>query len=270
VSEGVQTNLDWVWGEHTFALGARYHEDEVDRFQPTERYDQINSELILHGRVEPNASNNRVQAAEALSFWVTDTWQISDALRLDLALRHERVKTEETRFDDVGRENIAATRDNDLSIWLPGVAAFYEINDEWSLLAGVHRGFSPLGGSARAWEKPETSINYEFGARYDGRVFVEVIGFYSDFSNKGESCSNAYPCSNGATSGTFITGEAVVAGIEAQVGTVFETGAVTWPLSLAYTFSRAEARGEPVSEGIEHGDTLASVPEHTFSLQTGR
>ena len=269
VSEGVQTNLDWQWGEHTFALGARYHEDEVDRFQPTERYDQINGELILRGVIEPNASNNHLQTAEALSFWVTDAWQINDALRLDLALRHERVKTSETRFDDVGRDQIASTRQNDLSIWLPGVAAFYEINDDWSLLAGIHRGFSPLGGSAREWEKPETSINYELGARYDGPVFVEVIGFYSDFSDKGESCSNAYPCSNGATSGTFVTGEAVVAGVEVQVGHVFETGQMTWPLSLAYTHSKAEARSDAIASDVLSGDTLASVPENTLSLRLG-
>ena len=269
VSEGIQTNLDWDWGEHTFALGARYHEDEVDRFQPTERFDQINGELIATGVTEPSASNNRIQTAEALSFWATDAWQISDALRLDLALRHERVKSEETRFDDVGRQNIASTRDNDLSIWLPGVAAFYEINDAWSLLAGIHRGFSPLGGSAREWEKPETSINYELGARYDGRVFVEVIGFYSDFSNKGESCSNAYPCSNGATSGTFITGEAVVAGVEVQVGHVFETGQITWPLSVSYTHSMAEARGDTADSRVLDGDTLASVPENSLSLRLG-
>ena len=269
LSEGVQSNLDWEWGEHAFALGARYHEDEVDRFQPTERYDQINGELMLRGVIEPNASNNRLQTAEALSFWVTDAWQISDALRLDLALRHERVKTSETRFDDVSRDQIASTRQNDLSIWLPGVAAFYQINDDWSLLAGIHRGFSPLGGSAREWEKPETSINYELGARYDGPVFVEVIGFYSDFSNKGESCSNAYPCSNGATSGTFITGEAVVAGVEVQVGHVFETGQITWPLSLAYTHSKAEARGDEVVSDVLSGDTLASVPENTLSLRLG-
>ena len=269
VSEGVQTNLDWQWGEHAFALGARYHEDEVDRFQPTERYDQINGELILRGVIEPNASNNHLQTAEALSFWVTDAWQISEALRLDLALRHERVKTSETRFDDVGRDQIAATRQNDLSIWLPGVAAFYEINDDWSLLAGIHRGFSPLGGSAREWEKPETSINYELGARYDGPVFVEVVGFYSDFSDKGESCSNAYPCSNGATSGIFITGEAVVAGVEVQVGHVFETGQMTWPLSLAYTHSKAEARGDAIASDVLSGDTLASVPENTLSLRLG-
>jgi Fe(3+) dicitrate transport protein len=269
VSEGVQSNLGWEWGEHAFALGARYHEDEVDRFQPTERYDQINGELMLRGVIEPNASNNRLQTAEALSLWVTDAWQISDALRLDLALRHERVKTNETRFDDVSRDQIASTRQNDLSIWLPGVAAFYQINDDWSLLAGIHRGFSPLGGSAREWEKPETSINYELGARYDGPVFVEVIGFYSDFSNKGESCSNAYPCSNGATSGTFITGEAVVAGVEVQVGHVFETGQITWPLSLAYTHSKAEARGDEVVSDVLSGDTLASVPENTLSVRLG-
>ena len=269
VSEGIQTNLDWGWREHRVAVGGRYHEDEVDRFQPTERYNQIDGELILDHIVDPKASDNRLQTAEALAFWVTDAWQVTEALRLDVAIRHERVDTRERRFSDTARNDLAAESANDISIWLPGLAALYQINDQWSLLAGVHRGFSPLGGGAKSWEKPETSVNYEFGVRYEGDVFAEVIGFYSDFANKGESCSNAYPCSNGATSGTFITGEALVAGIEAQVGTVFETGAVTWPLSLAYTFSRAEARGEPVSEGIEHGDTLASVPEHTFSLRLG-
>jgi Fe(3+) dicitrate transport protein len=269
VSEGIQTNLDWEWREHRVAVGGRYHEDEVDRFQPTERYNQIDGELILDHIVDPKASDNRLQTAEALAFWVTDAWQVTEALRLDVAIRHERVDTRERRFSDTARNDLASESANDISIWLPGLAALYQINDQWSLLAGVHRGFSPLGGGAKSWEKPETSVTYEFGVRYEGEVFAEVIGFYSDFANKGESCSNAYPCSNGATSGTFITGEALVAGIEAQVGTVFETGAVTWPLALAYTFSRAEARGEPVSEGIEHGDTLASVPAHTFSLRLG-
>ena len=269
VSEGIQSNLDWEWREHRVALGARYHEDDVDRFQPTERYNQVDGELILDRVVDPDASDNRLQTAEALALWITDAWQVTDTLRLDVALRHERLDTREQRFSDTARNDLAAESANDISIWLPGLAALYQINDQWSLLAGVHRGFSPLGGGAKSWEKPETSVNYEFGVRYEGEVFAEVIGFYSDFANKGESCSNAYPCSNGATSGTFITGEALVAGIEAQVGTVFETGAVTWPLSVAYTFSRAEARGEPVSEGIEHGDTLASVPEHTFSLRLG-
>jgi len=269
VSEGIQTNLDWQWAAHAIAMGARYHEDEVDRFQPTERYDQIDGVMHMTEVLAPKASDNRLQTAEAVALWVTDAWQVTDALRVDLALRHERVETAEQRFADEARTTIAATADNDISIWLPGVAALYQIDDQWSVLAGVHRGFSPLGGGAKSWEKPETSINYELGARYEGAVFAEVIGFYSDFSNKGESCSNAYPCSNGATSGTFITGEAIVAGIEVQAGRVFETAHVTWPVSLAYTFSKAEARGGTLDEDIRHGDTLASVPEHTFSMRVG-
>ena len=269
VSEGVQSAVDWEWGSHAMIAGLRYHEDTVDRFQPTERFDQIDGQLVASGIIEPNASNNRIQTADALAFWLADAWQVTDALRLDLALRHERIETRETRFDTPDRLAIASTRSNDTSIWLPGISALYEINDNWSALAGVHRGFSPLGAGARAWEKPETSINYELGARYDGRVFVEVVGFYSDFSNKGESCSNAYPCSNGATSGTFITGEAVVAGVEVQVGHVFEAGRISWPVSLAYTHSKAEARGDNSENGIHDGDTLASVPENSLSLRVG-
>ena len=268
-SEGVQSNLDWEWDAHSMAVGLRYHEDTVDRYQPTERFDQINGELVASGVIEPNASNNRIQTAEALAFWVTDAWHISDALRLDLTLRRERVETRETRFGTPDRGFVASTRSNDTSIWLPGIAGFFQVNDEWSLLAGVHRGFSPIGGSAQAWEEPETSINYELGARYEGNVFVELIGFYSDFSNKGEGCSNAYPCSNGATSGTFITGEAVVAGIEVQVGHVFETDFITWPVSLAYTHSKAEARGDVLENDIRDGDRLASVPENALSLRVG-
>ena len=269
VSQGLQTNLDWEWYAHRFAIGARYHEDEVDRLQPTERFDQVSGELIFKGVLQPTASDNRLQGADALAVWLTDAWQISDSLRLDIALRHERVDTWEYRYSQLDRTDIASSRRNEVAIWLPGVAALYQVNENWSILAGVHRGFSPLGGGAQSWEKPETSVNYEFGVRYDGTVFAEVIGFYSDFSNKGESCSNAYPCSNGATSGTFITGEAVVAGLEIQVGHVFETGAITWPVSLAYTFSEAEARGNRGTDDIQEGDTLASVPENILSLRVG-
>ena len=269
VSQGVQTNLDWNWSAHRLAFGVRYHEDEVDRLQPTERFDQVNGDLVFSSVIQPNSSNNRLQGAEALAVWLTDVWQVSDALRLDLALRHERVDTWENRYSQLDRAVVSSSRRNDIVIWLPGLAALYQFNERWSVLAGVHRGFSPLGGGAQSWEKPETSMNYEFGVRYEGPVFAEVIGFYSDFSNKGESCSNAYPCSTGATSGTFVTGEAVVAGIEVQVGHVFETGAVTWPVALAYTFSEAEAGGNGGTENIRAGDTLASVPEHIVSLRVG-
>jgi len=269
VSEGLQTNVAWDIGSHSLSLGARYHQDEVDRLQPTEKYDQINGDLLYRGTTTPSSSNNRVQEADALALWITDAWMINDALRLDLALRHERIDTSEVRYADLGRTNIASHRDNDVSIWLPGVAALYQIDDQWSLLAGIHRGFSPLGGSAKSTEKPETSVNYEMGVRYDGAWFAEVVGFYSDFSNKAESCSNSQPCSNGAVGGTFVTGEAVIAGVEVQLGHIFQTGDIAWPISLAYTYSHAEASRDNVQSGVLDGDELASVPSNTLSMRMG-
>ena len=199
VSEGVQTNLDWDWGEHTFALGARYHEDEVDRFQPTELMTKSMVSLLPVSVAEPNvpsfiSSIDSYSDSGALSFWATDAWQISDALRLDLALRHERVKSEETRFDDVGRRNNAAsTRDNDLSIWLPGIAAFYECQRYLVTTRGFyHRGFSPLGGSASSGRSPKPAST-TFGARLTVDVFCLRGDWFLQrpfFEPRRESCSS--------------------------------------------------------------------------------
>ena len=87
ISEGLQTNVAWDIGSHSLSLGARYHQDEVDRLQPTEKYDQINGDLLYRSTTIPSSSNNRIQEADALALWVTDAWMINDALRLDLALR---------------------------------------------------------------------------------------------------------------------------------------------------------------------------------------
>src|SRR5690606_16988550 len=106
-----------------------------------------------------------------------------------------------------------------------GVSFTYDLNSNWQILAGVHKGFTPLGASGLANEDPETSTNWEGGVRYSNdTTFVEVVTFYSDFANKVENCSVGTPCSNGETSGSFRTGEAVISGIEFQLGTGFQTG----------------------------------------------
>ncbi|MFX4226914.1 MAG: TonB-dependent receptor domain-containing protein [Porticoccaceae bacterium] len=61
---------------------------------------------------------------------------------------------------------VAAIDSND---WLPGVSLTWDLNDQWQLLTGVHKGFSPLGGGAVASEEPETSINYEAGLQFRQR-----------------------------------------------------------------------------------------------------
>lgn len=268
-SRGIELNFDVALGSHQLALGGRIHEDEMDRFQPVEYYDQVNGELVFTGIKQPTGSDNRLEKADATSLWVVDAWQVTDALNLNLALRWEDVESERKEYADPERNELNSRRSNDNDEWLPGASFTYDLSDAWQVLGGVHKGFSPLGGGAQSFEEPETSVNYEAGVRYRGAWFVEAVGFYSDFDNKTENCSNANPCSDGSTSGSFNTGEAVIAGLELQAGTSFALGAFTMPLDVMYTYTDAEISKDNPDEGFEKGDQLASIPENAFSLRLG-
>lgn len=268
-SRGLELNFDIDLGAHQLALGGRSHRDEMDRYQPQDIYDQIGGELVFVRSVLPTGGDNRFEKADALAFWAMDSWQATDALNVNLALRYEDVESQRRQYSDPERLADPSVRGNDSSEWLPGVSLVYDLNPNWQLLAGVHKGFSPLGGGAAPNEDAETSVNWEAGLRYEGSWFVEAIGFYSDFDNKAENCSNASPCSNGETSGSFVTGEAVIQGLELQAGTVFTPGAMSVPLDLMYTYTDAAISKENAPLGFRDGDHLASVPENTFSLRMG-
>ena len=268
-SRGVELNFDVDLGAHQLALGGRVHHDEMDRYQPVDYYDQIAGELYYTGTKSPGGSNNRKEKADATSLWAVDSWQVTDALNLNLALRYEDVESERKQYVDPGRNELDSKRNNDNDEWLPGASFTYDLNDSWQALAGVHKGFSPLGGGAKENEDPETSTNWEAGVRYRGSWFVEAIGFYSDFDNKVENCSNASPCSNGATSGSFNTGKAEIYGLELQAGSSLEFGSLVVPLDLMYTYTDATVSEDNPEEGFEDGDLLAAIPENTFSLRLG-
>jgi Fe(3+) dicitrate transport protein len=232
-------------------------------------YDQINGELVYVETIEPVGSDNLKQSAEALSFWAVDSWQVNDAFELNLLLRYEDVQTEQKDYVDPGRLAVKSKRENNNDEWLPGASFTYDFTDQWQVLAGVHEGFSPLGGAARENEKPETSTNWEAGVRYHADWFVEAIGFYSDFDNKTEYCSNATPCSNGEVFGSFNTGKAEIAGVEFQAGTSFAAGSFTVPMDLMYTYTDATISEDNDFIGVENGDELAAIPKNTASLRLG-
>jgi Fe(3+) dicitrate transport protein len=79
----------------------------------------------------------------------------------------------------------------------------------------------------------------------------------------------ASPCSNGATSGSFVTGEAVVRGVEFQFGHEWQSGKLTIPLSFNYTYSDAAISEDNPVTGVLDGDTLADIPENIFSVRLG-
>lgn len=269
-SRGVDLNFTLQLGAHTLDAGVRSHEDEVDRFQEVDVYNQVSGALQFSNTILPGSGDNRVGGSEALTFWLVDNWQVNDALNITAALRHEDVDTDEVRYTDINRTIVNRRTPNNASEWLPGLSFTYDLSDEWQLLAGIHRGFSPLGAGANDREDPELSTNWEGGVRYNQPGwFLEGIGFYSDFSDKTENCSLASPCSDGSTSGSYTTGEAIIKGLEFQASLLFQPGNLNIPVDLTYTWTDAEiSRDNPVT-GVLDGDLLKDVPEHVYSLRAG-
>ena len=269
LAEGVRLAMSWLTDQHTIELSSRWHDDRVDRWQPSDIYDQVNGELIFRESVSPSGSNNRLEGATAQALALTDAWQVNDRLRLDLALRRETVKSFSNRFADVARDELSDSRRNRTQVTLPGIGAFYELTPSIAMLAGIHKGFSPLGAGAKPDEKPELSVNWEMGIRYSGVVDADVIVFRSDFDNKAEICSVASPCSNGAEQGAFVTGEAVIQGVELSLSGEYELGFASVPVALSFTQTDAEITSARGLSGVQNGDHLAAVPKTMAAIRTG-
>ena len=267
-SKGIELNINWQWQNHDIEAGLRDHSDEMDRYQPVAVYDQVNGSLVYQDMIAPTGGNNRLEGADATAFWLTDQWQVSDALTVNLALRHEDVESYRLQYADPSRTALDSTRGNSSDEWLPGVSFTYQLNPQWQMLAGAHRGFSPLGGGASENQRPETSDNYEFGARYsDGSFFAEAIAFYSDFNDTTQQCSIANPCDNGAESGSYLLGESTVAGLELQASQLFEFGQFAMPVDFTYTYTQGEIKGDSLVTGLMDGDELNDIPQNTFSVR---
>ncbi|ATZ73413.1 TonB-dependent receptor [Idiomarina sp. X4] len=265
-SYGVEVNTGIELASHFLEIGVRDHTDEMDRYQLKEVFDQVNGSLVFDSFIQPTGGDNRLEKAEAVSFWVTDQWQVTDDLMVNLALRHENVESSRLQFAVPDRSELDSTRSNDSSEWLPGASFTYDLSENWQVLAGVHKGFSPLGGGAKENQEPETSTNYEAGVRYNqGTLFVEAVGFYSDFNDTTQQCSIANPCDNGAESGNYVLGESVVRGLEFQASNTFEAGSFLIPVDVTYTYTKGEISEDNLNN--LDGDELADIPQNTFSMR---
>ncbi len=269
-SQGIQTNFNWLLGDHSLDIGARLHKDETDRFQPTELFDQLNGALVNRRAKagEIKGGNNRLEKADAISLWVVDNFQVTDDLLVNFSARIEDVKTQRDEYDNSARAASAGNKvkKNDYTEFMAGVGATYSINENWQVLAGIHQGMTPLDAGAENQE-PETSDNAELGFRFQqSGYYIDSIAFYSDFKNAVELCSIANPCSNNATSGNLAVGGAKVSGLELSAGKSFVTNSLTLPIELTYTYTKAETKS---NGGAVGGLTFKDIPENTASIRAG-
>jgi len=276
-SRGIQSRLNWdlaIGGiDHGVQFGARLHRDDIDRFQPVEQFNQIDGELVFVGEVAPIGSNNREESADARALWLLDTLGVTDSADLMLALRYEDIDTARTEYATPDRSMLApADRQisNNTREWLPGAGLTWQLSDRWQWLAGVHRGMAPPGAGAIDGTDPEISVNYETGFRYGlSDLHVELIGFYSDYENSVRLCSVAFPCANGADSGSEQLGEAIIQGLEAAIEYRPQWVGLSWPLQLSYTYTDAEVTADSADGAVLDGDLYPYIPRDQLYVGVG-
>ncbi|MCA9563593.1 MAG: TonB-dependent receptor, partial [Myxococcales bacterium] len=286
VSEGVQTEAHLRgtpndWFAYDLELGLRVHYDQIERYHTEDAYDMVSGDLVPTGDPTVPTTDN-MGSALAVATYIAAQLELA-GFTLTPGLRMEWIHTEfENRLAESqpGEENpfVGSSTENTNHIFIPGIGVHYAITEEFGVLAGVHRGFSPVSPGQPDEVAPETSVNYEAGARYldaDQGTLLELVGFFNDYSNLTGECSFSSGCSLDQLDRQFNAGSVNVWGIEAVAGRTFLFGNDFYvPSRVAYTltqssFQTAFVSGNPQFGEVREGDELPYVPEHQLSIQLG-
>lgn len=284
-SRGMQFALDWAFetgnAHHELEIGLRIHEDEEDRLQRNSTYSQQNGQLALDDLGLLGNAGNRIQEAEALAIHIYDRIEIGNWV-LTPGIRYESIEQERIRYEiRDGRttnpasradSNIRDGRSNDTEVWLPGMGVLYKLNDDTTIIAGVHKGFTAPSNSPGVDE--EEAINYELGFRYDnGDVSGELIYFHSDYDNLLGECTAS--SGSDCTIGDAFNGDAAtVQGLELLFATELKTKAgYIIPLSFNYTYIKSEFDTDIASTDffgdVTKGDPIPYIPEQQYNISVG-
>ena len=282
-SQGIQSTLGVRFetgpASHALEFGLRYHQDEEDRFQHEDAFRMESGRMVLTRPGAPGSQANRVAAADALAFFVQDHFELG-RLTLVPGIRFESIDFTRTDYsgDDPDRTAPTEVRENGVEAWIPGVGASFLLAPGVRLLGGVHEGFGPPGPGADERTEPESSLNYELGARVQrGGLTGQAVGFSSDYDNILGASTLA---TGDEGSGRLFNGGAVdVRGLEVSVEydaplDLPSLGDIRLPLQLAYTFTDATFRTAFESDfepwgTVEPGDELPYLAKHQLHLSAG-
>ncbi len=285
LSEGIQ--LDYAGSfefgtiRHDIRAGLRYHEDEEDRLQQNATYTQTNNALVLADAGVLGNAGNRLQQAEAVSFFIEDTIVLG-RLELRPGLRYEDIDQSRIRWETRAGQtadpssrasgNVRDIRENKTDTWIPGLGFSFELNQNAMLYGGVHKGFTAPTNAAGV--DPEESRNYEFGVRGEfAGLRYDVAGFLTDYDNLLGVCTAS--SGNDCEIGDAFNGDAAtIAGVElsASYGWTLSNG-WTIPVELAATVLDAEFDSDIADTDffgdVTAGDRLPYVAERQANLSVG-
>ncbi|MBR9729185.1 TonB-dependent receptor [Shewanella intestini] len=272
-SQGIQSdlnlNLAFFGFTNQVEAGVRFHQDQIERNHTTDSYVMQNAALVSTG-ADTLATTTDREKTDAISVYLKDTISI-DALDITAGVRGE--------FIDAKYQNRAAGAQGDYldkstRIWLPSLSLFYSLSDHGGLLFGVHEGFLPTSPKQNPLIDTESSVNYEFGGRYNQDDFnIEVIGFFNDISNLKEGCQFSSCGSDNDIE--FNGGEVDLYGVELTSDYRFVLNDdIDLPIALSYTYTQSEFKtsfesGFDMWGNVSAGDQLPYLPNHQVSLTFG-
>lgn len=278
-SQGIQAKIEWQLGfgdtDVLLNTGVRIHVDEEDRFQHQDGFRMEDDVLAISTAAAGGSQTNRVSDADVRSYFV-DAEIRAGAWIFTPGIRFEDIEL--TRFDystaDPSRAlGPARVRSNSVQVFIPGAGALYRLNEQWRLLAGIHKGFNPPSPGSSADE--ESSVNVEAGVRYSGsNLNFESIYFRNDYDNLVGTVTESTG-GGGQIGDQFDGGEVIVSGLELSVGYDLPVGTIEFPLALRYTWTNEAEFENAFDSGYEPwgnvavGDELPYIPEHQLRLSAG-
>ena len=276
-SKGIQTVLDADFGAHQVKFGARYHEDEMDRFQWVDNYSMDNSyEMTLIQAGIHGTDSNRIDSAQALALFIHDEYTVGDFI-INAGLRYEDMTISRKDWDKgiIDRSQpLKKDVSNDVDVLLPSLAVTYRVNNDLVIIGGIQKGFAPPApGNDKA--ENEESINYELGLRYSQEALrAEALFFYSDYENMHGNCTASQGCDDDNIGNQYNAGEVKVSGLEMKAGYEFTAGALAFPVDVTYTFTDTEFQnafesGLETWANVAAGDELPYVPENQLQVSLG-
>jgi len=280
--KGIQTESHNLFNtgtvEHELITGLRYSRETTEnavKRRGNTIYQQINGSLVFQSMAVATPSEGEVKAVEA---WIGDRINFG-AVTLLPVLRHERIDTKANLVENATAAQIAARNSNSLDKTTFGLGATWALNDQWTVLGGIHQGFAAPGNGVARGTKGEESLNFELGARFRaGWGGVDAVAFYSDYDNAIRQCLFANPCTNPVPGGDPITdgstqqdGSKKVQGLELSAfADLYQGGNFSVPLRFAYTYTDSEYTGSAdLTTGVQKGDVMEYTPEHVATLQLG-
>ena len=271
ISRGIQTKIDYHWygkneSFNDLELGIRIHYDKEDRFQWEDIYNINNGFMALESYGEKGSQGNRISFANSFASYIMYKYKFK-GLTISPGLRYESIKLGR---DDFGKSNPLrnienlSTRENKVSVLIPGVGFNYTFSNNLSVFGGIHKGYSPPGSSDG--QKAEESVNSEFGIRFSTKKLNgEIIAYRNDYSNL---LGNDLAATGGfGEMDPFNAGKALVNGFEVLLNTSISKYI---PISFSYTLTDAKfltsfGSTQDIWGEVNNGDQIPYIPKHQFS-----